>query len=119
MLSSPLSITLDATPVSLPRISMGDMKGTFRSSSGDAKLTVSHTASKRERTLVRIDLNKIEPDPLNSAINRPYSCAAYLVIDAPLNGVGYTDAEIEDLVLALTGLIEGGTFLAQILGKEA
>lgn len=119
MLSSPQSITLDTTPISLPRISMGDMKGTFRSSDGGYKLTVSHSAAKRERSLIRLDAQKLEADPLNPAINRPYSCAVYLVVDAPLNGLGYTDADQEDLIVALMDLVGGAGFLAQFLGKEA
>lgn len=119
MLADPQTITVDTVPVTLPRISAGNQTGTFRNSDGTYTVIVTHTGGKRERSHVRLDVNKVGVDPLDTARSRSYSWSAWLVIDAPPNGTGFTDAEQEDAVKALTGLIMSDGFLTKILGKEA
>lgn len=119
MFSDPQSVTVAATPVSLPRISSGDRKGTFRNADGSLSLSISHADGKRERSLIRLDRSKIGVDVLDPSRSRPYAASVWMVVDAPLNGVGFTDTELSDDIKALCALITNGTFIARILGKEA
>lgn len=119
MFSDPQSVTINAVPVSLPRVSTGDMKGRFRNADGSLELAISHSASRRERSVIRLDRSKIGVDPLDPTKNKSYTCSVYLVVDAPLNGVGFTDAELEYDVKGLTALINSAGFCAKFLGKEA
>lgn len=119
MFSDPQSVTVAATPVSLPRITAGDRKGIFRNPDGSLSLTVSHADGKRERSLVRLDRSKIGADLLDPTKQRPYQAAVWLVVDAPLNGVGFTDAELSEDIKALCGLVTKTDFIARFLGKEA
>jgi len=119
MLSDPQSITISGTAVSLPRISAGEMKGRFRTPDGTLELSVQHSSAKRERSVIRLDRNKIGVDPLNSTQQKNYSYSAYLVVDAPLNGVGFTDAEQEADIKGLIALLNTSGYLTKFLGKES
>lgn len=119
MLSDPQSITISGTPVSLPRIAMGNQTGSFRSANGDLEVIVSHQANRRERSVIRLNRSKIGQDPLNASIQKSYSSSVSIVVDAPLNGVGFTDAELEADIKGLTALVNTAGFLAKFLGKEA
>lgn len=119
MLSDPQSITISGTATPLPKISSGDMSSKYRTASGDLALSIVHSASKRERSVIRLDRNKVGADPLDSTRQKNYSASAYLVVDAPLNGVGFTDAELEADIKGLTTLIASTGFLAKFLGKES
>lgn len=119
MFSDPQSVTINAVPVSLPRVSTGDMKGRFRTADGSLELSISHSAARRERSVIRLDRSKVGVDPLDSGKSKNYSCSVYLVVDAPLNGVGFTDAELEYDAKGLIALLNTAGFLAKFLGKEA
>lgn len=119
MLSDPQSLTVSGATVSLPRIEAGNMNGRFRNADGSLTLTVNHTNGKRERSFIRLDRSKIGADVLDPTKQRNYASAAWLVLDAPLNGVGFTDAELEADIKALAALITSAGFLTKILGKEA
>jgi len=119
MFADPQSMTVNATPVSLPRISTGDMKGRFRTADGSYELSVSHTLDKRERSVVRLDRYTVGVDTYDPSKMRNYKSSYYLVVDTPPNGVGFTDTEIEDDIQALLDLVAGGDFLVRFIGKEA
>lgn len=119
MFTDPTSITISGTAVPLPRISVGNMTATYRSADGALELNIAHSANKRERSVVRTTFNKIGSDPLNSSISRAYTAQAYLVIDTPLNGAGFTDAELEANIKGLLAFLSGTGNLAKILGKES
>lgn len=119
MFADPISLTIDTIPVNLPRISMGDMTAKYRSADGAYELNIAHSANKRERSVVRVTTNKVGSDPFDSAKSRGYTMQAYLVIDAPLNGVGFTDAEQEALIEGLTTFLSDSGNLSKVLGKES
>lgn len=119
MLSDPQSLTISGTAVSLPRIPADGRSGRFRNSDGSLTLSISHSGGKRERSMVRLDRSKIGEDVLDPTKMRNFLGSAWLVVDVPMNGVGFTDAEIEADVKALCSLISSGTFLSKFLGKEA
>lgn len=117
MLSDPQSVTIGTTPVSLPRVSVGDRKATYESADGSKTLNISHVNGKRSRSVVRLDDSKMASDPANPSINKQVGASVYTVVDAP--PTGYTDAELTDLVKANTTLINSTGFLAKFLGQES
>lgn len=119
MFSDPTTITVDTVDQSLPRVSVGNMTATYRSSDGNLELSIAHSANKRERSVVKVTANKIGVDPFNSDRSKPYMAQTYLVVDAPLNGVGFTDAELETYVTALIGFLQEPGAIAKFLGKES
>lgn len=119
MFADPISTTIDAVPVTLPRISVGDMTAQYRSADGSHVLTISHSGNKRERSMVKLTTNTVGADPFDASRSRSYTASAHLVIDAPLNGVGFTDADQEALVLGLLSFLTEEGNLAKILGKES
>lgn len=119
MFADPINMTIDTVATPLPRISVGDMTAKYRSNDGALELTIAHSANKRERSVVRVTSNKVGVDPFDASKSRGYTAQAYLVIDAPLNGVGFTDADQESLVKGLLAFLNGSGNLAKILGKES
>jgi hypothetical protein len=117
--SDPTSITIDSVAKSLPRVSVGNMTAAYRSADGSLELSIAHSANKRERSVVKVVSNKVGTDPFDTSRQRSYTAQAYTVIDAPLNGVGYTDAELEDVVLALVDFLKAPGTIAKLLGKES
>lgn len=119
MFTDPQSITISGTATPLPKISSGDMSSKYRTASGDLTLSIQHTAARRERSVIRLDRNKVGADPLDSTKSRSYGASVYLVVDAPLNGVGFTDAELEADMKGLTTLLNSTGFALKFLGKES
>lgn len=108
--------TLLAT--TLPRTSSGVNTGSFTSSDGNTKFSVSHLYGKRTRRTARLDFSKIAADPLISATNIKYSMSAYLVVDTPITGFTVAEAKtiVDGLVAYLTAT--SGARVTQLLGGE-
>jgi hypothetical protein len=108
-----------AGTVSLPRVSTGQTSGVFSNPSGSLKLSVSHAYNKRTRRVIRLDLQKLEPDPLFPDTNVPRQAAVMLIVDAP--PIGFTVTELEDLTEALTAYLaaSSGAAVTKLLGGES
>lgn len=119
MFSDPQSVTISGSATSLPRVSSGDLSGKFRSGDGAVALSIAHTANKRERNMVRVDRNIVGADPLDTTKQRNYSAAAYLVLDVPLNSVGFDAAAKQALVTALADWIKVAGNTAKFVGLES
>lgn len=120
MFTDPQTVTISTVANNLPRIPAGNENGgRFRSADGSLELVVSHTATRRERSVVRLNRNKVGADPLDSTKQKAYSVSYYLVVDAPLNGVGFTDAEQEADIKGLLALVNSSGWALKFLGKEA
>jgi len=115
MFADPQSITVNAVAQSLPAIERNGTSSVYQKDDGVYRLSVSHQYGKRKRFNVRIDTNKIAPDPLASANNQQYTASVYLVLDAPT--VGYTNAELRDVAAALTSWASSANLL-KVLGGE-
>jgi hypothetical protein len=115
MFADPQSVTVNAVAQSLPAIERNGQSSIYKKDDGAYKLTISHAYGKRNRFTVRLDAQKIAADPLASANNQLYSTSAYLVIDGPT--VGYTNAELRDISVALTGFCTSANLL-KVLGGE-
>lgn len=115
MFTDPQSVTVNAVAQSLPTIKREEFSSTYRKDDASYTLVVSHAEGKRNRRVVRLENRKIAADPLTSD-NVEYSMSTYLVIDAP--PVGYTNAELKDIVLGLTAWLSSANVL-KVLGGES
>lgn len=116
MYTDPQSVTINAVPVSLPRVSVGDANATYRSADETVQMRISHQAVKsRKRRMVRVDQTKVAADPI-SAVNVMQKAGIYLVVDEP--SFGFTDAELDYLVDALIAWLSSAN-IAKLLGGES
>lgn len=119
MFADPQSVTINAVANSLPRTGVGPSSGTFTKDDGTVKLTVSHQYGRRIRRTIRLDHQKIVPDPLVSSQNVRASMSTYIVVDVPPAGA-YSVAEAKQIVDALTAYLtaSSGARTTQLLGGE-
>lgn len=117
MFSDPQSVTINAVPVSLPRISVGDGKATYKSADGTVEMRISHvlTNKNRNRHMVRLNKTVIAADPL-TAENSSCEAGVYIVIDEPQ--FGFDDTNLDYQVDALIAWLTSGN-IAKVLGGES
>lgn len=114
--ADPQSVTINAVPVSLPRVSVGASEGIYRSADETVQMRISHQAAKgRKRRMVRLDQTVIAADPL-TAENAEQKAGVYLVIDEPT--WGFDDADLDYLVDALVAWLSAAN-IAKVLGGES
>lgn len=115
--SDPQSITVNAVAQSLARGPNRDATtSSYNKDDGSYTLLIGNQLrSTRNRFTVRVDHTKLTTDPFVSANNIRVSSSVYLVLDVPV--LGYTNAEIKDIALGLTGW-SNSTNLLKVLGKE-
>lgn len=116
-LADPQSVTVNTTPVSLPRVEFGKSEGVFATADNTTRLRVSHTSGNggSNRTLVRLEARKIATDPLTS-FNKEVTGSVHIVIDMPR--VGFTQTEKEHYVKALSAYASSAV-ITKILGGES
>lgn len=116
--ADPQSVTINAVAISLPRTSSGVNSGTFTSSDGLTRQTVSHAYGKRTRRTFRLDSSKVAADPLLPAQNVKLSASVYLVVDAPV--AGFTNTELKQMADGFIAALSAssGAKLTQLLGGE-
>jgi hypothetical protein len=116
--ADPQSVTVNAVPITLPRVSSGTNTGAFAASDGTYRLEVSHAYGRRIRRSIRLTGSKISADPLVPNQNVRSSMSCYMVIDHPVNG--YTVTEAKQIVDALVGYLSAstGAKVTQLLGGE-
>lgn len=117
-LIEPQSVTIGAATSPLAKTEVDRTATGYTSADGAVKLTVSHQYGRRNRSIIRIDFNKISPDPLTD-VKTKLSTSAYVLVDRP--SVGFTNAELKDLVLGLTTWITATSAanLVKVLGGES
>lgn len=116
MFADPQSVTINAVPVSLPRVSIGTSDSTYRSADETVKMRISHQDSKgRKRRMVRLDKTVIAADPL-TAENSSQTAGIYIVVDEPT--FGFADADLDYLVDALIAWLSSAN-IAKLLGGES
>lgn len=119
MFADPQSVTISGTATSLPRISAGELNGMFKSGDGATVMSIQHSSNRRERSVVRLDSNIVGADPLDTTKQRNYKLGAYLVLDAPLNGVGFSTTQKAALVTALADWLKATGNTAKFVGTES
>lgn len=116
MYSDPQSVTINAVPVSLPRVSIGTSEATYRAADETVQMRISHQSTKgRKRRMVRLDKTVIAADPL-TAENSSQKAGIYLVVDEPT--FGFEDADLDYLVDALIAWLTPAN-IAKLLGGES
>lgn len=106
MFADPQTVTVNAVAQSLLRTESGENRGQFRHENDSYRLTISHDYGKTAiRRMVRLDHNKVVPDPLFPQQNVPYTAGVWLVVQEPASvgvAVGYTNAELKQIVDGFT-----------------
>jgi hypothetical protein len=65
-----------------------------------------------------LDTKKVGTNPLDPSKNLPFSASAYLVLDAPAQGTGFTSTELEDLTKGLVAYLTAAN-VTKFVGKES
>lgn len=116
MFADPQSITVNAVAQSLPAVSRGADASVYKKDTGDYTLTISKARTgSRKRFAIRVDARKIAPDPLVASNNVEYTSTVILSMNMPF--VGYTNAEVKDIALALSAWATSVNLL-KVLGEE-
>lgn len=116
MFADPQSVTINAVPVSLPRVQIGSSEATYRSADETVSLRISHQDTKgRKRRMVRLDQTVIAADPL-TAENASQKAGIYIVIDEP--SFGFSDVQLDYLADALVAWFTTAN-IAKLLGSES
>jgi hypothetical protein len=118
MFADPQSITVSGAATTLPRVSSGELNGQFRASDGAYVLSIKHSQGRKDRSVVRLDAKKIGANPLDPTKNLPYAHTAYVVLEAPAGGQGFTSVELEDSLKALAAYLTAAN-MAKCVGKES
>jgi hypothetical protein len=118
-LSDPQSVTISGTAISLPLTGRDLANGVYTSSDGTTKLSVSHVSATRNRTTIRLDLNKLASDPYVAGNSNKVSSSVYIVVNTPKNG--YSTTEMVAATVGLLGLLTAGTnaVLTKVIGGES
>jgi hypothetical protein len=116
--ADPQSVTINAVPITLPRVGSGQNTGSFQSADGLTSLSVSHAYGRRTRRTLRLTSSKISADPFIPNQNVKVSMSSYIVVDTPVNG--YTTTEAKQVVDALVAYLSAssGAKVTQLLGGE-
>jgi hypothetical protein len=110
-------VTVNAVAQTLAAISREPMKSQYREDIAEYELVISHQENaKRNRRVVRLNRTTTSPDPFIPAQNVENTVSYYLVIDAPI--AGFTNTEMKDDVLGLTGWLTSANVL-KVLGGES
>lgn len=113
--ADPQSVTIDAVPYSMPRVSSEPTKSLYSTADENLKMTVSHQENKgRTRRMVRLDKRVVAADPL-TAVNVYQTVAVYIVIDEP--EYGFTDDNIDDIVQGFKTWLSTAN-VTKVLGSE-
>lgn len=117
-LSDPQSVVIGANTRTVAKTIDNPTSSSYLDIDNGVTFTASSQANKRRRTSIRVDLEKIAPDPFVTTINRKLSASVYLVIDAPLTG--FTKTELKDLSLSISSWMTAGSSanLLKVLGGE-
>lgn len=116
--SDPQSVNFNAVVTSLPRTSTGAQSSVYTKDDGSLRLSISHSFGKRNRSVCRVEHKKIAPDVFTGSQAR-FNTMAYIVVDRP--EVGYTPAEVKQVVDALTAFLtsSSGANVTKIIGGES
>lgn len=115
-LADPQSVTIDETPVSLPRTGLALSEGKFSDATGQVTLTVMHGTARRTRHTIKLQKSAIVADPLVPSVNQNVTHSAHIVLDIPKNGVSIADAvELGDALVALCT----SSFLSKVAAGES
>lgn len=116
MFTDPQTVTINAIAKVMPKVTSTGLKSEYSLADGTVKLTISHIESKdRIRTMVRVDVRAVVPDPLTS-VNDFETLSTYTVIDRPI--FGFSSAQVEQQIAGLATWLSP-TNVAKLFGRES
>ncbi len=117
--ADPQSVTYNAVPISLPRVSVGKNESKYTSGDGLVSLSAASQYGRRTRRTLRLDHAKITADPFIPAQNTKVSMSCYIVFDVPV--VGYSATEVKYGYDALKGAMTASTdlLITKLIGGES
>jgi hypothetical protein len=117
--SDPQSIKINAVTTALPRVSTGKNESQYTSADGLIDLSATSSYGKRTRRVIRVDHEKVTPDPFIPATNTKVSMSNYLVFDLPV--AGYTNAEAKQVYDGFIEALQASSskLITQLLGGES
>lgn len=119
MLTEPLTITIDGTAISLPRVQEGNFSSEYWGPNQGHKLNITHSFNGgRETDRVRLDVQKNVVDPLDTTKTVPVQSSVQLIINRPAAGLGYTDVELQKVTRGLLAWLTDANVLA-LLQKQS
>lgn len=119
-LTDPIAVTVNAVPISLPRVATGENESRYISGDGLWQVHASHKyGTQRIRRMVRIDASKIAADPFRETQNVERSMSFYWVFDLP--EWGYTPLEAKQVSDGFTAYLtaSSGAVITKLLGGES
>lgn len=113
--ADPQSITVDATPVTLPRTGSTGNSGAFTSPDQKYKLSITHNGGNRRVHVARLQFSDIVQNPLVPTANSAISAAVTFTVNTPVNGLSAESAE--ELAAALVAWLSPAN-LGKLVGGE-
>lgn len=119
MYADPQSVTIDTTPISLPRVSVGDRTAEYSNSDESVKLTTRHNTTKNGRVsrAVRLDIAKFASDPFISGNSRKVDSSYTLLINEPADA-SFTNEEHLANAKALLGWSSDANVTKLVAGES-
>lgn len=115
MFTDPQSVTIDAVPYSMPKVSSKETSSVYSTSDETLKMTISHQEAKdRTRRMVRLDKRIVAADPL-TAENEYKSVGVYIVLDVP--EFGFSIDAVDDIVQGFKTWLSTAN-VTKVLGAE-
>lgn len=117
--SDPLSVTIDGTAYSLPRVNTSGNRGRYQTGDGLIAITADHQYGTRNRHVLRIDHSKITADPFIPTQNSKVGMNHYLIFDVPV--AGYSPTDVLKIYQGFKGLYTASTdaLITKLLGGES
>jgi hypothetical protein len=119
MLAEPLSITVGATPISLPRVGVDRTSADYSSADGNSAIRIAQsTSGSTRRTVASLKTHKIAADPI-TAVNTRKTSQWNITHQGPLDG--FTATELKDQLVALAILLtasSGATAIKILAGEK-
>jgi len=120
-LPDPMAVTIGGTTISLPRTNVGEHMSEYSSSDGLTAVTASHQEARggRKRRMIRLDVQKMSPDPFDDTRTREVSMATYVVFDLP--DQGFTPAEAKAAFDGFRAMLAANSdaVVVKVLGGES
>lgn len=116
MFADPQSVTVNAVPVSLPKIASTGQKSTYRSATGEWELVISHDEKNRHRKVMALTQKIVAEDPFLTGTNRSFTQTWTLVGNVP--AVGFTATQMDYAAQALVDFAADATLDKLIAGES-
>jgi len=117
--ADPQSVTLGSA-ISMPRITLDNLSGTFAPADSTSELAIRHyLPGNRKRSVVKISRKKISTSPLTD-LKSEESASITITIDRPKSNA-FTEAELIELATGFNTWFSAGTNanLKKLLGLES